>query len=342
MAPGLRAPVVLLVGATGGFLFHFAHLPLPWTLGAMAAATLLSTFAPRMTLPAVFRDGARPVIGVAAGSAFTPAVVAALPQWWPVLIMLTGFFLVTSGLGRVFFKRIGLDRQTAYLASSPGGLGEMTLLGIQMNADIRALVLIHTIRIIMVVTVLPFALRSLFQIDFGIVRPHVAAAAPWDWLSLLGCGIVGYVLGRPFRRMGGITLVPLMLSAALHGGGLVTAAPPSWLIAGMQVVIGCITGARLGGLRLAELRRFAASGVIWALTLILMALTLASVAAPFLGTSRAALFLALAPGGFAEMTVVAIAMNVEVAFVVTCHVFRIFYVLAVSPALCRRAMRDNR
>lgn len=340
MTPGLRAPVVLFVGAVGGYLFQILHLPLPWTLGAMAAAGLLTLRAPTLTLPAVFRDGARPVIGVAAGSAFSPEVARALPQWWPVLLMLVGFFLLTSLLGRAFFARRGLDRQTAFLASSPGGLSEMTLLGLQLGADIRALVVVHSIRIIMVVTILPFALGTVFGV--ALVQSVTPAIPPTsvEWIGLIACGIIGYVLGRPLRRMGGVMLMPLILSATLHGTGIVEAAPPSWLLAAMQVVIGCITGARLGGLKLAEVGKLAVAGVIWALVLIGLGMTLAALSAPILGLQQSALFLALAPGGFAEMTVIAIAMNVEVAFVATCHVFRIFYVMAVSPVLCRRAMRN--
>ena len=84
----LLAVSVLCAGVAGGFLFRLLHLPLPWTLGAMFSAAWLSFFRPAAVLPAVFRDGARPVIGVMAGSAFTPAIVAGMTGQWPVLLLL--------------------------------------------------------------------------------------------------------------------------------------------------------------------------------------------------------------------------------------------------------------
>jgi uncharacterized membrane protein AbrB (regulator of aidB expression) len=48
-----------------------------------------------------------------------------------------------------------------------------------------------------------------------------------------------------------------------------------------------------------------------------------------------ALLLAFAPGGIAEMTIVAFAMGTEVAFVVCCHVFRSIFLVAAAPALYR-------
>jgi uncharacterized protein len=47
------------------------------------------------------------------------------------------------------------------------------------------------------------------------------------------------------------------------------------------------------------------------------------------------LILALAPGGLAEMSLVALALQVEAAFVSTHHVIRIAMVVLVAPALYR-------
>jgi len=335
---------LLAAGASGGLLFRFLGVPLPWTLGSMAAAGLMTLAGPRWKLPPVFRDGARPVIGVMAGSAFTPALVAAMPGWWPMIATLIAFFIVAGLLGQVYFRRIcGFDRTTALLASMPGGLGEMAVLGTQFGADTRRLVLVHSIRIILVVTVVPFIVRALEGIGAAPPPPAAAAAAhdAADWALLLASGGVGYLIGRTLRSFGGVMLAPLVLSAILHGGGITAAAPPGWLIAGVQVVIGCITGGRFAGLKMREAGTALAQGAAWTGLLLAGALALAFLMTGIVGKPPIAVFLAVTPGGLAEMTALAFAIGVEVAFVVACHAFRTFYVLSSTPIISRILSRRD-
>ena len=151
----------------------------------------------------------------------------------------------------------------------------------------------------------------------------------------MACGAVGYLIGRRLRAFGGVMLVPLLLSAVLHGSGMTTAAPPGWLVAGVQIVIGCITGGRFAGLKLHEAGAALMQGAAWTGVLLAGALGLALPLAQMLGKSPIAVFMALTPGGFAEMTTLAFAIGIDVAFVVACHTFRTFYVLSFAPVLNR-------
>ncbi|WP_246098755.1 AbrB family transcriptional regulator [Paracoccus laeviglucosivorans] len=264
-----------------------------------------------------------------------------LAAWWPIFIVLLVFFLAVSAIGYLFFRRQGFDRPTAFLSASPGGLGEMALLGQQFSADVRKLVLVHSVRIVLVVTFVPFMLRQMLGLGQGAISgpPGHGAGGPLDWLALSACVVLGYVLGNRLRSYGGLMLVPMFLSAGLHGSGVTSAEIPYAIVAAMQVVIGCITGARFAGIRFNEVWRTLLIGLVWTLVLIAMSVALALILGKIVDIPAAALFLALAPGGFAEMSVIAYAAEVEVAFVVTCHAFRTIYIMLVSPILCRRLLR---
>ncbi len=342
----LNVALVLAAGVAGGILFRLLHLPLPWTLGAMFGAALLSFYDRSRVLPTIFRDGARPVIGVMAGSAFTPLVVQTITGWWMLVPILILFFLLVTTCGFYFFRLLGYDRSTAIFASMPGGLGEMTLLGAQFGADIRKLVLVHSVRIIIVVSAVPFLLTLMTDVNLvkgaAPLGDHAIASAV-DWLILLLCACLGYLVGRPLRSFGGIMIMPLLFSAIAHGTGLTAIAPPAWLVAGMQVVIGCITGARFAGIKFHEARLALMQGVFWTSILIALALGAAEITSVLVDQPFAALFLAFAPGGFAEMSIIAFAANIEVAFVVTCHVFRTIYVVLAGPSIHRLlAGKDDR
>lgn len=338
------ATIVLLASAAGGFVFRLLHLPLPWTLGAMFAAALIATASTRWMLPGVFRYGARPVIGVVAGSAFTPQVVSTFSELWILVPILLVFFATVTSSGFVYFRTCGYDRPTSLFASMPGGLGEMTMLGAQFGADVRKLVLVHSVRIIVVVVTIPFVLTMLTDVDLRGTGPGMAGNPHGtisfsDWGVLGACAIVGYVIGRPLRSFGGLMLAPMILSAIVHGTGVSSATPPSWLVAAMQVMIGCITGARLAGIGSKEAHTALIQGVLWTGILIGISLLAATLCSLLVNKPTMALFLAFSPGGFAEMTVIALASGLEVAFVVTCHVFRTLYIMVMGPLLHRLAVR---
>ena len=325
------------VGGLGGATFWLAGLPLPWMLGALATSAAVAISGRRWLMPDAARDVARPVIGLLAGSAFTPAIVASLPQWWPALLLVLGFTLLSLGAGYLYFTRIaGLDRVTAYFASSPGGLAELTLLGGSMGGDLRGLVLVHSLRIVVVVTLVPMMLQTFLGQDLSgraAAADHAAEGGLVDWLILIVCGVAGYAFAKRVRVPGGVLIPTLVLSALVHGIGLTEMAPPGWLVALVLVVIGSSAGSRFAGIRWREFRALLCHAAIWTVLLVGMSAALATAGTLFLDQPFSAMVLALSPGGTAEMTIIAYAIGIEAAFVISCQVSRIYLVYTVSPLL---------
>ena len=54
-----------------------------------------------------------------------------------------------------------------------------------------------------------------------------------------------------------------------------------------------------------------------------------------------ALILAFAPGGLAEMSLIALALAMDAAFVATHHIVRIFLVVVLAPTAFRRMRRSG-
>lgn len=336
----IRALLGFASGCVGGATFKGLGFPLPWTLGSLTAAAAIAVVGLDWKLPSAARNAARPIIGVMAGSAFTAEVARSMVDWWEAILPLVSFLVLITLAGRAFFTRFcGFDRTTAFFASSPGGLSELTLLGAQYGGNIRQLVLIHSTRIITVVFVVPFAVRLLFDLE-GIgqsVPVHASEVlSTLDWLALIGCAALGYVIGRPLKVIGGVMVVPLILSAIVHGTGMTQLPPPSWLVAITQVVIGCVAGSRFAGVQWHEVRTSVVQGLAWTAIMLMAALAAAVLCSTFVDASVPALLLAFAPGGIAEMTIVAFAMGIEVAFVVCCHVLRSIFLITAAPALYRK------
>jgi hypothetical protein len=136
----------------------------------------------------------------------------------------------------------------------------------------------------------------------------------------------------------------MLLSGAVHLAGLTESRPPAAVVAVAQVVVGAAIGARFAGADLRRLGRVALAAV--GLTVLLLAVNVAFAWAVHrvTGLGLVDLILAYAPGGVAEMSLIALALGTDAAFVSTHHVARIILIVAAAPAvfavLLRRGRRD--
>ncbi len=194
----------------------------------------------------------------------------------------------------------------------------------------------HSVRIITVVFVLPITVQFLVvgaatPADTILPDHSNGSASVGEWVLLAGCGVAGYVIGKTFRIPGGVMIPAMLLSAIVHVAGWTAVVPPTWLVALVQIVIGSSAGGRFYGIAWREMSRTLMHSFAWALILIGCAAAIAWLALPFLDQPYVALLLALAPGGTAEMTLIAYAIGIEAAFVITCQVIRIFLVYTLAP-----------
>jgi membrane AbrB-like protein len=329
------ACMALMFGSVGGAICYWLHIPLPWTLGSVCAAALLSARGERWLMPRSARLLTRPLVGVVAGSAFTPEIASAALHWWDAVLAVVGFSIVTTLLGNFFFRTAGrFDRATAFFASSPGGLGEMTMLGGMLGGDMRRLVLVHVVRIVVTV----FSIPLIFQIGLGHSISRISPASMVettfsmvDIAILVSCAIAGYGLSKAVRFPAGTMVFALVFSAAAHVSGITGASLPPWAMVLMQIIVGSIAGSRFSGIRWQEMTRTLLLSVVWAFVMVLLAAFFGWIASWLTGRPFQALLLALAPGGMVEMTVITFALGIEVAFVVTCQVSRILLVVTLMP-----------
>jgi len=95
-------------------------------------------------------------------------------------------------------------------------------------------------------------------------------------------------------------------------------------------------GVRFQGASLRDLGLPFAMAVVQALLLLLMAIFAAWLVSVVTGTSLLAALLAYMPGGAPELSLVALSLNIEPAFVTSHHLLRITFLLLLLPVLLRR------
>jgi len=335
--------MTLALGIPGGALFWLLNMPLPWMLGAMAATTVAAISGVRVALMPSLRLVFVAILGVMLGSAFTPEVVKGIALWLGSFAWLALYVVIATALIWLYYRRLArYDSVTAYFSAAPGGLNEMILAGGALGGDERRISMSHAARILIAIFALSFGYRW-----FGGYAPAVAptlsgeAMNGLDWLLLTGCGVVGFVVARALRIPAYALVGPMVLSALVHALGITHSRPPVWLVAAAQVVVGAMVGSRFDGAAPRMVCKALILAAFATAALLVLAAVFGEAVEATLGIPFSAALLAFAPGGLAEMSLIALSLDIDAAYVSSHHIVRIFMIVLAAPLLFRLLSRDR-
>jgi membrane AbrB-like protein len=334
------------VGLAGGLLADLAGLPLPMLLGSVVSVGALGIsplrpFGVAPEVPFVLRQCFVPIIGVSIGSAVTPAVLSEAPGWWPSLIAVAIFIPTAHLMSFALMRRVGgIDKVTAFYGSAPGGLIETVVMGEEAGADAALLAALQFLRLILTIILVPIGFTILTGTAVGSGGGAVIGAgyalSAGDWAILAACGVVGAIAGKRIGLPAGLVMGPFILSGLVHLLGWVEGAPPSWLLSITQLVIGTSLGARFVGRPPSLIWQAIRVSLVSVLAILALAGAVAYGLSGVIGERWEAVFLAFAPGGLAEMALIALSLETSVIYVTIHHVMRIMLAVTVAKLLSSR------
>lgn len=337
--------MTLALGALGGGAALLLHLPLALLLGSLVVTGVVAAAGWRplgraVTLPMKLRSAFVPVIGVSIGGAFTPEVLGQAAAWGPSLLALLIFLPMTHGVGFLIYTRGGLPRLESFFGSVPGGLIETVQMGEEAGGDVRLMTVLQFLRLILTIIFVPLIFMALtggaVGSASGVTMPAAAVPLTMQEVAvLIAAGAAGFWIGRALRLPAAIMTGPILFSAVAHAAGLVHGVPPAWLVGVTQVVVGCGLGVRFAGAERRMLWRAMRLAVLVAVVSLGIAYGFALALAGWVGEPVAAVFLAFAPGGLAEMSLIALSLQMSVVYVTVHHVARI----VISVIMAKGARR---
>jgi membrane AbrB-like protein len=331
--------VTFAIAGVGGMIFAYFHLPLPWVLGAMTTSTIAAMAGVRMWVPRWIQVPMTFVLGLLFGTTIAPNIFARLIEWLPSIITIFVFVIVTTAVSMVYLiKVMKTDPVTAYFSSSPGGVIPMSIMGAHYGGELRVIGLVQSMRLIATVVVVPIAF-SLFAgyHPTGMAGTGVAMSAlhPPDIPILIAMAVGGWLLAKVARLPAPELVGPLLVMSVCHASGVFTAPIPDGIVAFAQVAVGARLG---GGFYRLNFRTFGAQ-LLHATTVAMIMLAMGALFAlailPLSKLPFTALMLAYAPGGIAEMSIVAFNLGIEVVFVITHQLIRFVFVIALVPIAVR-------
>lgn len=327
-----RSLTLILAGA-GTLAFWALDLPLPFLFGPMAACLIAALSNVPIKGFGQVSVAARTILGVAVGASITPDLFYQLPQMAMSVALVPVFIALIGIIGVPFFRHVwGFDGPTAYYAAMPGGLQDMVIFGTEAGGDPRALSLIHATRVLIIVTLAPAFLTLVYGARLTNPIGAPVTELPVGEMALMAAAaLIGWKGGERIGLFGASILGPMIVTAVLSLSGLIHSRPPAEAILAAQFFIGCGIGVHFLGVTWGELTRVVLSGIAYVLVLAVLAAGFTGLVTwAGLGNPVEA-FLAFAPGGQAEMTVLAIVTGADLGFVITHHLTRIVLVIVGAP-----------
>ncbi len=325
------------VAIIGTLIFYWLDLPLPFLFGPMAACLIVAILGGRLMGLGQISVIARTILGVAIGASITPQVFSQLPQMAASVAFIPLYIIIIAIIGVPFFSKIfRFDPITSWYSAMPGGLQDMVIFGTEAGGDPRALSLIHATRVLLVVTVAPIFLKFAFDAEFNNPVGLPAVDIPlFEIILMIVAALVGWQAWARAGLFGASIIGPMVLTAILSLTGMLHYRPPAEAIVAAQFLIGIGIGVGYVGVTIAELRKFVFAGTLFVLILAALAAVFSQIVTRLGLANPVEGFLAFAPGGQAEMTVLAILVGADLGFVIVHHLTRVVLVILGAPIAVR-------
>jgi membrane AbrB-like protein len=331
-----RLGLGLALGAAGGAVADYFDVPLAWMLGALFATMFARVAGAPIDVPIWVRANFLILIGLFLGESFEGVRVEEFLQW-PISIAFAIVYVpVAAACAFVFYHYIaGEQKMTAICSSIPGGLIAVVVVSGSLGADEKQVALAQSLRIAIVVCMAPlvaFGLLGYPPPQDAMFEKQVLIGLPDLAILLAGAFATMWVMER-FRMPIPFMVGPLLASGALRLAGVIEGVLPHQLVEVALVVTGASIGTRFVGISVARLLRFGALSLGGTSVLMAVSALFAVAVSALTGQDFLPGLLAFAPGGVAEMSLIALATDANPGFVAIHHVARIIFVLLSVPVL---------
>jgi membrane AbrB-like protein len=332
-----RLLLFITAGCLGTLLMKM-HIPIPYMLGGMTVAILYKTFVGEKAVkwPRLWRDIGLMVAGYGIGVNFNTAA------WNNFLHELAGVSASTFiALGAsiiiaiVTAKVTREDLKSCVIGMLPGGM-TMSLLMAEEDKTINpnVVVVMQVIRLFGVIISVPFL--TVLLLDAKVINSPLGMVAHsgYHWAIFIPLTILGSFIATKLRLPTPVLLGSILATTVFNIFVGSVQPVPGFLMAPAQLSIGLFMGMILDAKRIAQTKNVLPFVIGGTALLVVISIGVAYVLSDLYGFSLVTAFLAMAPGGIAEMALAGLSMGEDVATILAYQLVRLLAInLLVPPVI---------
>lgn len=328
-----RLPVTILLAALGGGAFYLMGLPAAWLSGAMvfvAAATLAGV---PTIMPDPLRDALFVGIGVSMGAGVRPDVVERIGDW-PISMALLLVVVVCVTLAGYAVLHFGAkwSKETAFFGAIPGTLSYVIALATDRGADLPRIASSQSLRLFVLVAILPFAVVS----TSGTLEGETGLLQVSSWFEImigLPLCLLASLIALKLNVPGGLMTGAFFMSAGLNASGAWTLILPDYMVLPCFVLMGAMIGCRFGSMTFRQFVSVLGASVAAFSAAFLMSILGALAISSLVDIPFGQALLAYAPGGLEVMTLLAFMLDLDPAFVAAHQIARFTGMVLLLPLI---------
>ncbi len=336
----------LAVGIIAGFVFSWLQIPVGWLLGSMIGGIVYSAIQGNpQPLPKMF---------ITVGKAFIALYTAARFSWDTINVAATYAVplllcvLISGALslfhGYLLSRLSGIDRVTGLVAFIPGAASSIVPIAEEMGADAVAVAVFQSIRLLLVVLLIPSAAGFFFPVDLN--DSMMTAIAPTTannpsmpmWLNLIvlaGCCIVGMWGGNRLALPASGFLGTFLVGLAVFWSCPYNLVVPQWLFATGLLCVGLSIGVKFDLKTVNKLLKAVLIEIVLVVSLILLCLGIGYEFHVFTHVDTITSLLGFTPGGLEAMVATVMQLGGDTGLVLAMQLTRMLIIIALGPWLVK-------
>lgn len=334
----------LLTAILGGILLSLIHAPLPWTLGPIVAVSLAGLIRRHpMEWSIRIRNLAQILLGYSMGRAFTCETVHSILSQLP-LMLAAAITTVAAGIltAWLMYRKTGINFTSCLLGCVPGGLSQMVILASEIKeADLTAVTIMQTVRMLSVVFTIPFLTIHVFSNEAlsaseALSHGSATASSPENLLSFAAAAVLGAVIGKVLHFPTATLLGPILGTAAyILYSGQTAPVTPLLCLNMAQICVGAYIGSSIDLAKITGYHGMGPALVGGILLVLLTSMGMGVLVSLLTDASFATAFLSTAPGGLTEMGITALVVGADISTMTAYQLTRLLFIMLVFPCIAK-------
>ncbi|MDC1128623.1 AbrB family transcriptional regulator [Candidatus Pelagibacter sp.] len=324
---------VLIISFPSAIIADYFDIPLAWFLGPMIVTSIAALSGLKIFMPKIVLSFILMILGLHIGNYIDQNLFNQISNWiWTSLIMLVYIIICILIVAKYLQKFAGYGKKASIFSAAPGALGPLMILAENEKTDLSQVATSHLIRLIIIITVIPFIVVSntgndvLLDNDFNYLgQNHLNL-----FLLIFASLFFIFVFDK-------IRVPAALLSGTLFASGLLQITDiasyklPNETVNFCLLILGSSVGCRFAEKTVKEIANNSLHSIIATTILVALGLFAAYVATFFVDTNILTLILSFSPGGIYEVAVIAIAFDLDPDFVAFHHIIRLLFILFTVP-----------
>ena len=329
--------IVILISIPSAIVADFLNIPLAWMIGPMIATSLIALKGVQVMMPKLALSSILIILGLHIGNYIDQNLINQMVNWiWTTIIMF--FYIIVSILivSKYLQKFSDYKEKTSIFSAAPGALGPLMILAEYEKSDLSQVATAHLIRLIIIITLFPFIIVSLYPADaIELEKFDYMSQNHWELISLILVSLVFIFFFDKAKVPAALLSGTLVASGILQIFDIASYKLPDASINFCLLILGASVGCRFANKTFKEVANNSFHGLVATILLVLLGLIAAYIATFFVDNNFLSLILSFCPGGIYEVAVIAIAFDLEPDFVAFHHIIRLLFILFVVPVILR-------